>query len=134
MKPGLASRIATAIRTQGLEGPVIVNIIGLAVAYSAPTPKNISDSVVDFWIRNVAPNANAVISEIAEHLVFNPQLAVAVAKEAYVSRVRAFFTPTAGGAVAVAEWDPLTKQAFQQTHTAIAEHFGLIIPTDTGVE
>jgi len=134
MTPGTASRIATAIRTQGLEGPVIVNIIGLAVAYSAPTPKSANDSVVDFWIRNIASNVNAVISEIAEHLVFNPQLAAAVAKEAYVARVRAFFTPTAGGVIAVAEWDALTKQAFQQTHTAIAEHFGVIVPANTGVE
>lgn len=126
MKPGVASRIATAIRTQNIEGPTLINLIGLAVAYAAPTPKSAADSVSDFWVRNLSTRVNEIISELGEHLVFNTPMTLAVAKEAYRSRVKAYWSPVTATVSLTTEWDSQTIQAYTQAYNQMCAEFGIV--------
>ena len=131
MKSGAPIRIATAVRTQNIEGPTLINLIGLAIAYAAPTPKSSEDSITDFWIRNLSTRVNEIISEIGEHLVFNTPMTAAVAKEAYANRVAAFRSPLQTQPQLTADWTPLTISAYRQVHTVISAEFGVVVGTST---
>lgn len=130
MKAGIASRIATAIRTQALDAAVIAEVVGIAVAYAMTTPANAADSPITFWNQNLQDAANKAISELGEHLIFNSVIASAIAKEAFVNRVRSFWVPAAHGIAAVGNWSPQAQQAYRQTYVNFCEEFGNIVAVE----
>lgn len=123
MKAGTASMIATAIRTQGLEAPVIVQVVGIAMAFAVKAPTNAADSARLFWNQNHLANTNKAISEIGEQLIFDTQLTAAVAMESFMQRVRQHWFPCAVGIPAVAEWTPSAMQAYKQVYRILCEEF-----------
>ena len=130
MKAGIATRIATAIRTQALDPAVIAQIVGIAVAYAVKTPTNAADSPITFWNQNLQTTTNKVISELGEQLIFNSVIASAIAKEAFVQRVKAFWTPCATGIAAVGEWNPQAHQAYRLTYVNLCEEFENVVAAD----
>ena len=99
------------------------SIIAVALAYCAPLPPQKDVSLDIFYIHNVMTKVTDVLDDINEQMVIDISSAAAMAKDAWMNRVSAVYSPLTPQCAAIAGWVPASASAYCSIKELICPEF-----------